>query len=320
MRVKPSAGLPLNPSMSDPGALLCVRSDHPASARRWRRRTPAAHTAAAPRAGAVLRSVGSRSWRRPLQGLVGAVLLFGVGWAALTAAWAHSGDSAFSRRVGAGCEALEQCLSLEAEAARRLDACALFCERAAEEYDAARLMRFRAEERRAVREHYRERDRAERRERQDKRAERLDEWRRQRAARAEDAARARQHQLELERLRQEYIERRIADERRRRVGYLAALGPDGRALRLKNCLALSPRCDALVLDLLDATRDVNERRALAEMNEGMTRAAPAEQKQKDVPAPESTAPASAATETAETKGPALALPPVAADVPPAPSS
>jgi len=125
-----------------------------------------------------------------------------------------------------------------------------------------------------VREHYRERDRNEELERQRELAERRDEWQRERTARAEEATRAREHQLELERLRQEHLDRRVAEERQRRVSYLAALGPQGRALRLKRCLASRERCDALTLDLLDAARDDKERRSLAEANERVVRAAP----------------------------------------------
>lgn len=261
--------------MSDPVALVCVRASDriDASARRWRRRAEAprsvpANVPCAPRA----------PCSRQPRGLRGAlILLFLVGTAAGGAAIAraHSGDSAFSRRVGAGCEELEPCLGLEADAERRVDGCSLLCGRATAELAAARQMRFRAEERRAVRDHYRERERTEDRERQRQRAERRDEWQRERTARAEDATREREHQLELERLRQEHIDRRLAEERQRRIGYFTALGSLGRALRLKRCLEKShERCDALTLDLVDAAHDDDERRTLAETNEGVVRPAP----------------------------------------------
>jgi hypothetical protein len=205
-----------------------------------------------------------------LRGALVALILGGASWSGASALRAHSGDSAFSRRIGAGCEELEPCLSLEAEAERRMDACSLGCGRAAVELAAARQMRFRAEERNAVREHYRERERGEQVERQRELDERRDQWQRERAGRAEQAAREHQHRLELERLRQEHIDRRVAEERQRRVSYLTVLGPEGRALRLKRCLEKShERCDALTLDLLDAARDDRERRALAEANEGV---------------------------------------------------
>ncbi len=255
--------------MSDPGALVCVRKDEAAAARRWRRRGSSAHTAATrPSARPPL---SLRALRRPglLSAAVGGAVL-AAAWLGVTAALAHSNDSALSRRIGAGCEELAPCQSLEAEAERRLERCSLLCGGAAAEYEAARLLRFRAEERRAVREHYRVRDDAELQQRELERARRLDDWQRQEAARVEEASRERQHRLELERLRQAHIERRLAEERQRRASYYSALGSKGRAKRLERCLASSERCDALTLDLLDATANEAERRSLAQLNEGVT--------------------------------------------------
>jgi hypothetical protein len=257
---------------------MCVRGAAPrdGSARRWRRRATAAHSlrVATAMARPVLQA-GTPLRIGSLRRALVAAVLGAAGWAGASALLAHSGDSAFSRRIGAGCEELEPCLSLEAEAERRLDACSLGCDRAAAQLTAARQMRFRAEERRAVREHYRERERTEEIERQRQLDERREQWQRERAARAEEAAREQHHRLELERLRQEHIDRRIAEERQRRVSYLSLLGPEGRALRLKRCLEKShERCDALALDLLDAARDDKERRALAEANEGIAPPAP----------------------------------------------
>lgn len=229
-------------------------------------------------------------------------MLGGAGWAGASALWAHSGGSAFARRIAAGCEELEPCLSLEAEAERRVDACWLGCGRAAADLAAARQMRFRSEERHAVREHYRERERSEQAERQRQLDERRDQLQRERAERAEEAAREQQHRLELERLRQEHIDRRVAEERQRRVAYLTVLGPEGRALRLKRCLEKShDRCDALTLDLVDAARDDRERRALAEANEGVVRPPP---RPKAAPA---TSPAAPAAETSS-EAPAALVP------------
>jgi hypothetical protein len=288
--------------MSDPVALLCVRgTDAPAdSARRWRRRATGAHSVR-------IAAVAARPVRAPrrfgaLRGALVALILGGAAWSGASALRAHSGDSAFSRRIGAGCEELEPCLSLEAEAERRMDACSFGCGRKAAELAAARQMRFRAEERHAVREHYRERERSEQIERQRELEARRDQWQRERAARAEEAAREQQHRLELERLRQEHIDRRVAEERQRRVNYLTVLGPEGRALRLKRCLEKSHgRCDALTLDLLDAARDDRERRALAEANEGVVHPAP---KPEARPAARPAAPA----EETSSEAPAAAAP------------
>jgi hypothetical protein len=195
-------------------------------------------------------------------------LLVAGAWGGAVLVHERAGDAAFSRRIAAGCEELEHCQQLEAEAEARVDRCSFACGVAASEYRAARVMRFRAEERRAVRDHYRERDRVERLERDMRRATRLDDWQRREAARAEEAERDRRHQLELERLRQAHADRRRAEERERRQSYFATLGREGRAKRLEHCLSVNERCDTLVLDLLDAARDDAERRELARRNEG----------------------------------------------------
>jgi signal transduction histidine kinase len=266
--------MPLSVAMSERAALVLVRALDPkaasggAESSRWRRRAPAAHIVSArpPRPPAAPR----RERARPARAWVlGVLAISGAAWAALLVARAQLGDATFSGRIEAGCEELAPCQSLEAEAERRLERCQLFCGRAAAEYKAARLMRYRSEERRAVRDHYRERDRVERLAEEQLHAQKVDEWQRREAARAEQAAGERRERLELERLRQEHIDRRIADERQRRAAYYAALGPEGRALRLKRCLGNAEHCDGLVLDLLDAARDDAERRKLAELNEGV---------------------------------------------------
>jgi hypothetical protein len=221
-----------------------------------------------------------------------AALLVGGAWAGATLVHERAGDSAFSRRIAAGCEELEHCQSLEAEAEERVDRCSFACGSAATEYRTARVMRFRAEERRAVRDHYRERERVERLERDMTRATRLDDWQRREAARAGEAERDRRHQLELEQLRQTHADRRRAEERERRQSYYATLGREGRAKRLEHCLSANGRCDALVLDLLDAARDDAERRELARRNEGI------------LPAPAKTPPAARGREAPEARAPA----------------
>jgi hypothetical protein len=273
-RVKAGADLPLRACMSDRGALVCVRNDEGEAARRWRRRGPSAHMAQQGPSAKLARAVRPRPFLRPLPGVLGGVLLAAAAWLGVTGVFAHSGDSAFSRRIVAGCDALEPCQTLEAEAERRMDQCALSCGRAAAEYQAARLLRFRAEERLAVREHYRLRDDAELHERERERARQLDEWQRHEAVRASEASRERQHRLELERLRQAHVDRRLSEERQRRASYYSALGAKGRAKRLERCLSSSERCEALTLDLLDATENEAERRLLAQLNEGVAPPAP----------------------------------------------
>jgi hypothetical protein len=224
-----------------------------------------------------------------------------AGGAGATLAMSHAGDSAFSRRIAAGCEELEPCRSLEAEAERRMDGCSLWCGEAAAEHRAARLMRYRAEERLAVRAHYQERDRSERLEQQMQRARQLDDWQRREAARSDQAERERQHHLELERLRQAHVDRRMAEERQRRQSYYSALGPEGRTQRLKHCLEGSERCDALVLDLLEAAAGDPERRKLAELNEGV----------KHPPPPKATRQLKVRHESADEELPASSMAPAA---------
>ena len=154
----------------------------------------------------------------------------------------------------------------------------------------ARLLRYRAEERSAVREHYRQRDDAERSEQQIEREQKLADWRREQAAQGAAAEREQRERLELERLRQDRIDQRIQAERQRRISYLTLLAPAARAERLEQCYAervraasgAAPGCEALVLDLVEATADGAEQRKLAELNEKLLHGG--------VPAPRSATP------------------------------
>jgi hypothetical protein len=288
--------------MSEPSALVCVRNIERGapSAQRWRRRGVVAPHVSQPPSSAPGGVQPSHRGNALRTAFILALLAAGAG-AGATLAMSHAGDSAFSRRVAAGCEELEPCRSLEAEAERRMDGCSLWCGEAAAEHRAARLMRYRAEERLAVRAHYQERDRAERLEQQTQRARQVDDWQRREAARSDQAERERQHQLELERLRQAHVDRRIAEERQRRQGYYSALGPEGRTERLKHCLVGSERCDALVLDLLEAAAGDSERRKLAELNEGV----------RHPPPPKATPPAKAHEQPASEELPQSSIAPTA---------
>jgi signal transduction histidine kinase len=319
--------MPLSVAMSERAALVLVRALDPkatsagSESARWRRRAPTTHIVhpQSPRPP----SAPPRERRRsPVRAWVlGVIALSGAAWAAMLIARAQLGDATFSGRIEAGCEELGPCQSLEAEAERRLERCRLLCGRAAAEYKAARVMRYRSEERRAVRDHYRERDRVERLAEEQQHAQKVDEWQRREAARAGQAAREQRERLELERLRQEHIDRRIADERQRRAAYYSALGPEGRALRLKRCLGNAEHCDGLVLDLLDAARDDAERRRLAELNEGVVRPPPPTAKKRDGKAAPATPPDSAApSSSASPAGQALPDPAAQDVVPDRPST
>jgi hypothetical protein len=192
-----------------------------------------------------------------LLGCVGAGLALGVG----------ARQSEFCRRLNLGCEDLESCRRLEAEAERRLEDCWLSCGDVAAEHKLARFLRYRVEERGAVREHYRQRGETERQQAQLVRARQLEESQRLDTARALEAERERQGRLELERLRQANIDRRLAEQYERRVSYLVLLGPEGRARRLRRCVQGGASCGELVLELIDAAHDDAEKRSLAKLNE-----------------------------------------------------
>jgi hypothetical protein len=166
----------------------------------------------------------------------------------------------------------------------------------------ARLLRYRAEERSAVREHYRQRDDAERSEQEVERERKLAAWQREQAAHSAEAEREQRERLELERLRQDRIDQRIQAERQRRISYLALLAPAARAERLQQCYAeplraaasgapragqTVPGCESLVLDLIEAAGNRAEKLELAELNEKLLHGG--------VPAPRAAAPRPPAT-------------------------
>jgi hypothetical protein len=243
----------------------------PAERRPWRRRSPGAPS---PCSG----TASARRW--PLRFAGG---LLSAGLAALGAShWGGAAEGALSERLSEGCEEIEPCRQLEAEAAQRLQVCWLGCGSEAAEHRMARSLRFRAEERSAVRAHYRQRDAAERSEQQSERERRLADWQREQAAHGADAEREQRERLDLERLRQERIDRRIQEERQRRIAYLVLLAPEARLQRLERCHAEKAGCDALVLDLVEAAQGADEKRKLAEQNEQLLRGG--------VPVPRSAAP------------------------------
>jgi hypothetical protein len=173
----------------------------------------------------------------------------------------------FALQLSAGCEEIEPCQKLEAEAARRTQACWVGCGREVAEQRVARLQRYRAEERSAVREHYRQREDAERNAEQLERERRLAERQREQAAKSALSEQEQRQRLELERLRQERIDRRVLEERQRRVGYLVLLGAEGRLERLRRCHAEKAGCEALILDLVEAASLADEKQKLAAENE-----------------------------------------------------
>jgi hypothetical protein len=206
-----------------------------------------------------------RPWARGL-GLLLAGLLTTV------CAWRLSaGQDLLAERLSEGCSDVEACRQLEAAAALHEQSCWLGCGRSEAEHRLARTLRYRAEERSAVREHYRQRDDAERSERQLEREQRVADEQRELAAQQARAESEQRERLELERLRQDRIDRRNAEERQRRVSYLALLEPAARAARLERCHVQKTGCDALVLDLLEAAVEPAEKRKLVALNEQLLR-------------------------------------------------
>jgi hypothetical protein len=200
-----------------------------------------------------------RSW---LQGLA---LL--AACAALIALALGARDSSFSLQLAAGCDELSECSRLEAQAEQRLLECWLVCRREVMDLQRARQLRYRAEERGLVRDHYQKRDAAERAEALAAEQRELDDWRREHAARERASAREHERRMELERLRQEHAERAVARERARRLAYLGLLSPEARKDRLRRCHAKSVSCEQLIVDLVEATTDSAEQRALAQLHE-----------------------------------------------------
>jgi hypothetical protein len=209
----------------------------------------------------LLPATRGRSWARGLGLLM-------VGLTALCA-WRVSDapHDSLAERLSEGCSDVLACRQLEAEAALREQACWLGCGSSEAEHRLARSLRYRAEERSAVREHYRQRDDAERSERELQRDQRRADEQRERAAQLAHAEREQRERLELERLRQEHIDRRNAEERQRRVSYLALLEPAARSARLERCHAQRAGCDVLVLELIDAAAEPAEKRKLVVLNE-----------------------------------------------------
>lgn len=204
----------------------------------------------------------------PVRSLARALVLLLTGLAVLGTAWhlSAAGDS-LAEQLSEGCSDVEACRQLEAEAARREQSCWLGCGRSQAEHRLARSLRYRAEERSAVRAHYRQREDAERNERQLEHAQRVANEQREHAAQQARAEREQRERLELERLRQDRIDRRAADERQRRVSYLALLDPAARAARLERCHAQKAGCDALAVDLVEAAAEAAEKRKLVALNE-----------------------------------------------------
>jgi hypothetical protein len=221
---------------------------------RWRRRTSEPAPRGLPPASA------GRSWARALGLLLASVTAL--------CAWRWStGQDSLAERLSEGCSDVEACRQLEAEAALREQSCWLGCGGSEAEHRLARALRYRAEERSAVREHYRQRDDAERNERQQQHDQRVAHEQREQAAQVARAEREQRERLELERLRQEHIDRRNAEERLRRVSYLALLEPAARSARLERCHVQRAGCDVLVLELIDAATEPDEKRKLVVLNE-----------------------------------------------------
>jgi hypothetical protein len=255
--------------MSERGALVRVR--HPSAGvatpaclahSRWRRPVT---TQPALDAGRVVLGARARARRRRV-GIAAWLVL--VGCVAVGCAL-HFGasDPGFARRLELGCEELEQCRQLEADASLRLADCWLMCGDRALQHQLASFLRYRSEERQAVREHYRRRGEAERLEARLSREREQEESREAQAARAQAEEREHQRRLELERLRQAQVEQRAAEQHRRRVSYLSFLGAEGRARHLRRCEKAGMGCDGLILELLDAAGDLDEKRSLAELHE-----------------------------------------------------
>ncbi len=242
--------------MGDRAALVLARGvtapREGAEAPRWERRTRGARVA---RPKASVRRV----WPFGLAALGACAVLFAVALG--------SRGSSFSLELGAGCEDIEPCLELEAEAERRLQDCWLVCRGEIADLQRARLLRYRTEERSLVRAHYQKRDAAERAEALALAQRQADDLSREQSARERASAREHERRMELERVRQEHADRIVARERTRRLSYLGLLGAEGRKERLRRCHAKSAGCEQLIVDLVESTTEPDEQRSLAALHE-----------------------------------------------------
>jgi hypothetical protein len=214
---------------------------------RWRRRLPA------PRRGQV-------RW-------LGLVTMLGAALAAALLVGRHTADDGFERVLGAGCDEPEPCRALEVEATERLARCSFSCEQERAQQREARQLLYRAEERRRVREHYRQSAALEGKIEESARTRRIEDEQRVLAAQARVEERLRKEQLDAEQAERERVETRAAEQRKRELRYLALMSPKAREQRLKRCHERLASCDALVELMLDAASDERERRRLVEVNE-----------------------------------------------------
>ena len=214
---------------------------------RWRRRLPAPRRA-------------HGRW------LVGVLLLAGAAAAAVLVTGHTEGDG-FERLLAAGCDEVEPCHALEAEASERLARCGVSCEEERAQQREARQLLYRAEERRRVREHYRQSAELEGRIQDSARSRRIEDEQRVLAAQARAEERLRKEQLESEQAERERAAARAAEQRARELRYLTLMSPRSREQRLKRCHERLASCDALVELMLDAAQDDRERRRLVEINE-----------------------------------------------------
>jgi hypothetical protein len=224
----------------------------PSPTLRWRRRPPAP-SLPAPRRG------GGR-W-------LGLMVLLGTAGAALLLVTGHAQGDGFERLLAAGCDEVEPCQALEAEASARLARCSFSCASERDQQREARQLLYRAEERRRVREHYRQSAELEGRLAESARSRRIEDQERVLAAQARIEERLRKEQLEIEQAERERVAARAAEQRARELRYLKLMSPRAREQRLKRCHERLASCEGLVELMLDAASDDRERRRLVELNE-----------------------------------------------------
>jgi hypothetical protein len=222
-------------------------SAEPSLPLRWRRRPQE-------------RKPGLARWLVPL------ALLGGLGLGGVLVS-GHTGRDGFERLLEAGCDEVEPCKALEAEASERLARCAVSCGRERDQQREARHLLYRADERRRVREHYRQSEALEGRIQESERERRIEDEERVLAVQARAEEHLRKEQLAAEHAERERQEARLAEQRARELRYLSLLSPAAREQRLARCHERLATCDALVELLLDAAPDERERRKLVELNE-----------------------------------------------------
>lgn len=203
------------------------------------------------------------STARPWRGLYGALAACAVLLVCVAAK--RAGGSVLSVE----CASVTDCERVAEQAAAEFSKCWWLCGERQAIHRESRVALVRARERQAERAHYQERNAADRREVSLREGRERESKERERAVAASLLRRQHEQRLELEKLRQDRMDRRLAQRREREQVYLRALGREGREARLRRCHRVGRNCELLVLGLVSAAPKTLEKQTLAILNEAL---------------------------------------------------